>query len=174
MNSDMLANAMIFADSLNMQHEQYMLNVVYPQGMAQRGLPGFLNEQIFDNYYVPSRWYSHMSQLEQEDFIKEKNTINSFELIDGKTTKTYAMCAVGDYEDSSIVVALTLGYPNKQQIVKIKENINEILLQNTDKKVCYLAIYGGCLSEYLKELTNGWKKVSTNSRGALLFMRTGG
>lgn len=174
MDSNMLANAMIFADSLNMQHEQYMLNVVYPQVVSQGNLPGFLNEQTFDNYYAPTRWYSQMPQLEQEDFIEEKNTINSFELIDSCTTKTYALCAIGEYEKDSLIMALTLGYPTQKQIVKIKENINEIMLQNTDKNVCYLAVYGGCLSDCLKELTNGWKKISTDSRGALLYMKTGG
>lgn len=174
MDSDILANAMIFADSLNMQHEQYMLNVIYPQTVSQKGLKGFLDEKILENYYVPSRWYSQMPELKDEDFIEDKNTIKSFELIDGKSAKTYAMGAVGNYDANSIVIALALGYPHSQQVSKIRENIYDILLQNTDKKTCYLAIYGGCLSEYLKELTYGWKKVSNDSRGPLLFMKIGG
>lgn len=172
MNTDMLANAMIFADTLNQQNDQFMLNVVYPEAMREQSLPSFLQGNNLENYYIPERWYSNPPNIPLKSFQEDTKPIKSFELIDGRNAKSYAMCVVGDYDEKTIILALSLGFPNFQQTHKIRELLHEILEQNTIKKKCYLAIYGGVSSEALKEIVRDWKCVKDDNRGALLYLRT--
>ena len=154
-----LANAMIFADTLNMQHQQFLQNTLYSD-LNQQSLPGFSQDTHF---YIPQDWYSSFHKYPIQDFISNKKTLlKNFELMDGQTGKTYANCICDSMDEDTLIIALSLHMPTISQSHKIIEKLDKILEENTSQNTCYLIIYGACSENSLASLTHYWKPVKAS------------